>query len=217
VEKRLEAAAVIPRFQRFLFAAMLIAAVIMGIVLIRMRERAHDRLMKAADSQPLNTLSTASTASPPEKITLLVANDLDGSLIPVERSFPMPKDPNARARVLMQKLLEEYAAPKSTHPIANASGVDEVFLMPLQKQKGTSGTGEMAVVNLNAAFVQAQPSGIEPETLTLLSMIATLHANLPQITEVRFLVDGQPKDTLAGHADLTRVYLASDMQAAVRQ
>ncbi|HLH33038.1 MAG TPA: GerMN domain-containing protein [Alloacidobacterium sp.] len=208
----------IPRFQRFLFAAMLIVAVIMGIVLIRMRERAHDRLMRAVDSQPLSILSTPSTAAPPEKITLLVANDLDGSLIPVERSFPMPKDPNARARVLMQKLLEEYAAPKSTHPIANASGVDEVFLMHLKQQKGASNTtAEMAVVNLNGAFVQAQPSGIEPETLTLLSMIATLHANLPQITQVRFLVDGQQKDTLAGHADLTRVYLASDMQAAVRQ
>jgi len=200
---------VIPRFQRFLFGAMLLAAVVMAIVLIRMRERAHDRLMMAADNQPLSTLMST---APVEKITLLVANDLDGSLIPVERSFPMPKDPNARARVLMQKLLEEYAAPKSTHPIANASGVDEVFLMPVPQQQG-----EMAVVNLDSAFVQAQPSGIEPETLTLLSMIATLHANLPQITEVRFLVNGQQKDTLAGHADLTRVYLASDTQTAVRQ
>lgn len=207
----------IPRFQRFLFGAMLLAAVVMAIVLIRMRERAHDRLMMAADSQPLNTLSTALSTAPAEKITLLVANDLDGSLIPVDRSFPMPEDPNARARVLMQKLLEEYAAPKSTHPIANASGVDEVFLMPIPQQKGAiNSAGEMAVVNLNAAFVQAQPSGIEPETLTLLSMIATLHANLPQITEVRFLVDGRQKDTLAGHADLTRVYLASDTQTAVR-
>lgn len=198
----------ISRIQRFLFGVMLLVAVVMAVVLIRMRERAHDRLMAAADSQPLSTPST----EPVEKITLLVANDLDGSLIPVERSFPMPKDPNARARVLMQKLVEEYAAPKSTHPIANASGVDEVFLMPVPQMKGM-----MAVVNLNAAFVQAQPSGIEPETLTLLSMIATLHANLPQITEVRFLVDGQQKDTLAGHADLTRVYLASDTQTAVRQ
>jgi hypothetical protein len=214
VEERLEAAAVIPRFQRFLFGAMLLAAVVMAIVLIRMRERAHDRLMMAADNQPLSTLMST---APVEKITLLVANDLDGSLIPVERSFPMPKDPNARARVLMQKLLEEYAAPKSTHPIANASGVDEVFLMPVPQQKGSGQQGEMAVVNLDSAFVQAQPSGIEPETLTLLSMIATLHANLPQITEVRFLVNGQQKDTLAGHADLTRVYLASDTQTAVRQ
>jgi hypothetical protein len=203
----------IPRFQRLLFGAMLLAAVVMAIVLIRMRERAHDRLMMAVDSPPLSAPSSA----PVEKITLLVANDLDGSLIPVERSFPMPKDPNARARVLMQKLLEEYAAPKSTHPIANASGVEEVFLMPVPQQKGANNAGEMAVVNLNAAFVQAQPSGIEPETLTLLSMIATLHANLPQITEVRFLVDGQQRDTLAGHADLTRSYLASGTQTAVRQ
>lgn len=198
----------IPRFQRILFGAMLLAVVVMAIVLLRMRERAHDRLMMAADNQQLSAPSTA----PVEQITLLVANDLDGSLIPVERSFPMPKNSGGRARVLMQKLLEEYAAPKSTHPIANASGVDEVFLMPVSQPKGL-----MAVVNLSRAFVQAQPSGIEPETLTLLSMIATLHANLPQITEVRFLVDGQQKDTLAGHADLTRVYLASDTQTAVRQ
>jgi Sporulation and spore germination len=214
MEKRLEPAAMIPRFQRFLFAAMLLAAVVMAALLIRMRERAHDRLMMAAESLPLPSPSNA----PVEKITLLVANDLDGSLIPVERSFPMPKDSNARARVLIEKLLEEYSAPKSTHPIATASGVDEVFLMPVQQKDATgNAAGEMAVVNLNAAFVQAQPSGIEPETLTLLSMIATLHANLPQITQVRFLVDGRQKDTLAGHADLTRVYLASDTQTAVRQ
>jgi hypothetical protein len=202
----------IPRAQRILFWAMLLAAVIMAVVLIRLRERAHDRLLAAADSLP----SSAPLNEPVEKITLLVANDVDGSLIPVERSFPLPKDPNARARVLLQKLLEEYAAPKSPHPIASASGVDEVFLMPAPKQ--ADGTvGQMAVVNLNGAFVQAQPSGIEPETLTLLSIIATLHANLPQITEVRFLVDGQQKDTLAGHADLTRAYLASDTETAVRQ
>jgi hypothetical protein len=160
---------------------------------------------------------SAPSDAPTEKIVLLVANDVDGSLIPVERSFPMPKDVNARARVLIQKLLEEYAAPKSPHPIANASGVDEVFLMPVQPKNANANSGQMAVVNLNAAFVEAQPSGIEPETLTLLSIIATLHANLPQIAEVRFLVDGRQKDTLAGHADLTRVYLASDTQTAVRQ
>ena len=28
--------------------------------------------------------------------------------------------------------------------------------------------------------------------------------------QVRFLVDGQPRATLAGHADLTRTYLATE-------
>jgi hypothetical protein len=75
-------------------------------------------------------------------------------------------------------------------------------------------TGLLAVVNLTNSFAQNHPSGIEPETLTLLSMIATLKANLPTVTQVRFLVDGQQQPTLAGHADLTRTYLAAGTQMA---
>ena len=69
---------------------------------------------------------------------------------------------------------------------------------------------ELAVVNLTSAFAASHPSGIEAETLTVLSICGTLHANLPRVTQVRFLVDGQPRATLAGHADLTRTYLAAD-------
>jgi hypothetical protein len=79
--------------------------------------------------------------------------------------------------------------------------------MPLPA--GTAGGGMLAVVNLSSGLLQAHPSGIETETMTLLSLIGTLHANMPEIAQVRFLVDGAPRDTLAGHADLTRTYLAS--------
>jgi len=44
-------------------------------------------------------------------------------------------------------------------------------------------------------------------------MMETLHANLPTVTQVHFLVDGRPRDTLAGHADLTRTYLASEAES----
>ncbi len=70
--------------------------------------------------------------------------------------------------------------------------------------------GELAVINLHSSFVNAHPSGVETESLTLLSMVGTLHANLPQIEQVRFLVDGQPRETLAGHADLLRTYPSRD-------
>ena len=69
---------------------------------------------------------------------------------------------------------------------------------------------ELAVVNLTSSFVSTHPSGLETETLTVLSICGTLHANLPRVTQVRFLVDGQSRATLAGHADLTRTYLTSD-------
>ena len=41
--------------------------------------------------------------------------------------------------------------------------------------------------------------------LTVVSICGTLHANLPRVTEARFLVDGQLRSTLAGHADLSHL------------
>jgi len=68
----------------------------------------------------------------------------------------------------------------------------------------------MAVINLDGSFVDHHPSGILVENLTLLSILGTLHANFPQIAQVRFLVDGHPRETLAGHADLSRTYLTAN-------
>ena len=66
--------------------------------------------------------------------------------------------------------------------------------------------GKLAVVNLHGSFADHHPSGIEAETLTIDSILGTLYANFPLIEQVRFLVDGQPRETLHGHADLLRTY-----------
>ena len=66
--------------------------------------------------------------------------------------------------------------------------------------------GKLAVINLHGSFADHHPSGIEPETLTIDSILQTLGANFPQIEQVRFLVDGGPRETLNGHADLMRTY-----------
>jgi hypothetical protein len=76
--------------------------------------------------------------------------------------------------------------------------------------------GELAVIDLRSTFADQHPSGVEVESLTLLSIIGTLHANLPQIEQVRFLVDGAARETLAGHADLLRTYPSRDTTTAVR-
>jgi Sporulation and spore germination len=201
----------IPRYQRVLLWALLVVSAVMAIVLIRLRERAQDRLQSAADAAPL----TAPDAAPLHDVTLMLANDTDGSLQNAQRRMALPSEPHTRARFLLNQLLAEYAKPGAEHPIAASAGVDDVFLMPLPQ--GTESGGLLAVVNLSSGLTQVHPSGIEPETMTLLSLIGTLHANMPEITQVRFLVDGAAQDTLAGHADLTRTYLAASAQSAVPQ
>jgi hypothetical protein len=201
----------IPRYQKVVFVVLLVVSIVMAVVLVRLRERAHDRLLKGEDIAP----TTAPAIAPAEQATLMIANDLDGTLAPQAQSLPLPKDSGARARALLEKLLEVYASGGSRHPLPVVSrSVEQVFLLPA-KGKGLGQTnGDLAVVNLSGSFADSHPAGIEAETLTIESICQTLHANLPQITEVRFLVDGQTRATLAGHADLTRTYLTTEAVAA---
>jgi hypothetical protein len=198
----------IPRHQKILFSVLLAGALIMAGVLWHLRERAHQRLLAGEDSAP----TKAPAVAPTEQATLLVANDADGSLLVQARSLPLPGDPNARARVLLGELLDLYAAPDAAHPVTGgASGVAQVFLLPVPNSKDSQNSSdELAVVNLTGNFAASHPSGLETETLTVLSICGTLRANLPHVTQVRFLVDGLQRPNLAGHADLTRTYLTAD-------
>lgn len=204
----------IPRHQKVLFALLLLGSLIMAVELWHLRQRAHQRMLSGTDSAP----TRAPEVAPSEPATLVVASDLDGSLTPQARSLPLPTDSEARARVLLGKLLDLYASSDSAHPVpGGASGIAQVFLMPVPAQAAAASpqsTPEaatlLAIVNFTGAFAASHPSGIETESLTIQSICATLRANMPNVAQVRFLVDGQPRDTLAGHVDLTRTYLTAD-------
>jgi hypothetical protein len=208
---------VIPSSQKYLFVILLIASLAMSVVLWQLRERAHQRLIAGQDSAP----TSAPQVAPAEQATLILANDGDGSLRAQAHSLPLPADPGARARAVLGKLLDLYAAPDAAHPVpGGAPSVAQVFLLPaLDLGAGSAAQGsqpnspQLAVVNLTGGFAAGHPSGIQTETLTILSICGTLHANLPRVTQVRFLVDGQQRATLAGHADLTRTYLAAAVPA----
>lgn len=219
----------IPRYQLVIFSVLLLASLGMGGMLWHLRQRAHERLAAGVDSAP----TKAPEVAPAEKATLMVANDDDNSLITQVHSLPLPSDPGSRARAVLGRLLDIYAAPDAAHPVpGGASSVAQVFLLPVAKEANSSGTRrttggarggdagniieasrsgpQLAVVNLTNNFVASHPSGLETETLTVLSICGTIHANLPRVSQVRFLVDGQQRLSLAGHADLTRTYLVSD-------
>ncbi len=225
----------IQRHQRIVFWCLIVCIIGMGVLLAVERQRGRERIeaLAADDETPLD----APTAMA-ETVTLDLANDADGSIAPASRQIALPQDANARARALIDHLIAEYALPGSAHALPPGAAVAEVFLVPLPlvgyttdatstatKDGGFRPTlpvapvdavqakqpgGELAVIDLHSTFVNQHPSGVEVESLTLRSVLGTLHANLPQIEQVRFLVDGQARETLAGHADLLRTYPATD-------
>jgi hypothetical protein len=214
----------IPRHLTIIFSILVVASLIMGVVLFHTLEKAHQRLLAGQDSAP----TKAPEVAPPVQATLMVADDEDDSLRTQTLMLPLPADAGARARAVLGKLLDLYAAQGSTHPVPGGSeSVAQVFLLPENTSRSTNagkakaeaaagvGAGsesgpELAVVNLKESFAASHPSGLETETLTVLSICGTLRANLPRVTAVRFLVDGEVRESLGGHADLTRTYLTSD-------
>lgn len=197
----------IPRYQKVLLWLLLLGSVWTAAYLIRLHARAEDQMAAVADTAPMPVPVEAK----PSDVTLMIADDEDGSLSPVQRQLALPAETTTRAKALLNDLFAEYAKPDSPHSLAAVAAVNDIFLLPVPAAAADSpaDSGQIAVINLNGTFADHHPSGILVETLTLLSILGTLHANLPQITQVRFLVDGQPRETLAGHADLTRTYLTA--------
>ena len=199
----------IPRYQRILFWSLAAGIFLMAAFLLHGCQQAHKRLDALNDATPIAAPTTAST----EDITLYLASDADASIAPTTESLALPEEPAARARALLEHLLAAYALPNSAHPLQSGPAVDEVFLLADSQPGPHAQAGQLAVINLRGSFINNHPSGIQVEALTVQSIIGTLHAALPEITAIRFLVDGQPHDTLAGHADLLRTYPATDTAA----
>jgi hypothetical protein len=77
---------VIPRYQKILFSVLLLASLVMGVALWQLRERAHQRMIAGQDSDPTRAPEVARA----EQATLVVANDIDSSLLTQVHSLPLP-------------------------------------------------------------------------------------------------------------------------------
>ena len=192
-----------PRRLVVVFALLAVAAVALGFYALHLKRKVV-RDEQNANEQQLSV--TPQSNRPPESVTLYVANDNDGSIGKIQVSVPMPVERSERARAALRTLLAQYMKPDSTHAIGKDSDIRQVFLM----DDGT------AIVDTNSAFGDAHPSGVLAEELTVASAVLTLNATDSGITRVKILVNGQERETLAGHADLKRFYEVGSMNQVVK-
>ena len=200
----------IPRYQKILFFVLLVASLGHGRQCSgSLRDRAHKRLLAGETTAPTKAPLTSLR---PNRPRFLVANDADNSLTRRRAPCPCPPIPAPVPAPSSAELLDLYAAPDCHPPCPRRSSLGCPGLPPARsrRHKSCRPRRQLAVVNLTGTFAASHPSGLETESLTVLSICATIHANLPNVAQVRFLVDGQPRPTLAGHADLTRTYLTAE-------
>ena len=193
----------IPRHLVIGVAALLVLVVSMGIYLRNMRRQAAAVDYAAANAAPV----APPPSGPTETVTLYVADDEAGVLRARAAQIPLPGGRQQRAEELLRTLLRIYQQPGSPHPLAAAADVRSIYLV----DPGA------AVIDLNAAFADQHRSSILSEQLTVNSLVETLGVNVPGIHRVNILVEGNKRETLAGHADLTEAFDVLTIEQAGNQ
>lgn len=182
----------IPRHLMIAMGVLVAAALGLTIYALHIR-----KVAKATPVAPVdNRLLAPPIAGPTERVLLFVAHDDDGTLRGESALIPMPSGRQQRAEELLQALLSIYLDKSSPHVLGPGSEIRSVYLVD----------PGVAVIDVNGAFADTHRSGVLVEELTVASLIQTVSANTPGVVKVKLLVDGQPRETLAGHADLSSFY-----------
>jgi hypothetical protein len=193
----------IPRHLMLAVAALLVLVLAMGIYLGQMRRRAMEAQRFSDDARPV----APPASGPTETVTLYVADDALGGLRPKSAQIPLPGGRQQRAEELLRALLRIYQQTGAPHPLAQSADIRSIFLV----DPGA------AVIDLNGAFADQHRSSILGEQLTVNSLVQTLAANVPGINRVKILVDGNTRETLAGHADLSEFFDVSNVGQTLTQ
>jgi Sporulation and spore germination len=182
----------IPR--HLIIGVAILLAITLGMGFYAWRMRSH---VDRSDAAAVNTQPVAPPVSgSSEPVTLYVAYDDAGVLRPKPVRIPLPAGRQERAAEVLRALLNVYLDKFSPHPLGAGSEIRDVYLVD----------PGLAVIDLNAAFADGHRSGVLVEELSVVSLIQTLSANIPGITRVKILVEGNERDTLAGHADLSNFF-----------
>jgi hypothetical protein len=178
----------IPRHFQIAISLLLLSILLIGISLTRMPEQSPASSQSGPAGPPV--------AGKQEQVRVLVAYDYDQALRWRDAEAFMPEDRGLRAREAVRSILSQYLQSPSPHPLGKGADVKDVYWIG----------NDTLVVDMTPQFADGHPSGVLVEQLTLVSLIETLNANVPGISKVKFLVNGQERETLAGHADLMSFY-----------
>ncbi len=112
-----------------------------------------------------------------------------------------------RADQAKQALIELLKGPRSglVSVVPEGTSLKELYLA----EAGT------AYVDLSKEVTSGHPGGVMAERLTIAAVVNTLMYNFPEITRVRLFIDGEPKETLAGHVRISGL-LGRDREMVAR-
>jgi hypothetical protein len=188
---------------------ILCAAVLIGAIYfpaLRKRLKREAQIQQPSTEQARRELAPAiapNTADPTVKAKLFWASgDDESALAPLTVDLALSADPVLRSKQVLNTLL---AGPVDSdlRTLPPDAALLAFYLLP-------DGTG---IADFSEALTTSTPSGILSEQLAVDSILRTLEANVPQVKRLKILIHGQEMDTLAGHVDLTQLFIVNTKAA----
>jgi germination protein M len=146
---------------------------------------------KAAVTAGADGAPAATAAERRITATLYYVSEDGLSLIGVKREVPFGEQVAEQARHIVEMQLQEAPAPLVS-AMPGGTTLRGVFI---------SERGE-AFVDLSGDVSAKHTGGSLDELFTVYTVVNALTVNLPAVSRVQILIDGQEVDTLAGHVDL---------------
>lgn len=175
-----------------------LAILLAALVFIFFRSGGREVILKSGDAAAASAgdKTTQPKAKPTKKVTLFFVRSSDGLLAPEEREI-------AASDSLIQET-EEFIAEIIKGPTGELGAV-----LPAETKLGRiyitrNGT---AYVDFSRELADKHPSGTTAELSTIYAVVDGLAYNFKSIKKVFLLVDGEERETLAGHIGLDRAFL----------
>jgi spore germination protein GerM len=196
------------RWRTRLLAGLATVLVIAAIYFPKLKRKVKTsaQIAQPSEEQARRELTTATPINPEDpkvKASMFWASDEDESaLSPITVDLALSPAAVLRAKQVLNTLL---AGPVNSdlRTLPADAALLAFYLLP-------DGTG---VADFSEALGTSTPSGIQSEQRAVNSITRTLEANVPQIKRLKILIHGQEVDTLAGHLDLTQLFIVNTKAA----
>lgn len=117
------------------------------------------------------------------------------ALVGEMRNIALPESPGAAIPVVVRELMKGPATPAGARLFPADTVVRGAYLLP----------GGTVIVDLGGStLTQGWGAGSHHELMAVYSLVQTVTANFADARRVRFVINGAPAETLAGHVSLAR-------------
>jgi hypothetical protein len=155
----------------------------------RVRSMVNERETEENPFKPPTQPLYAPTDPPMTVKIFFPSASADPLLVAAEQTVFKSAEVANRARQILQKLQEGPRVDAMLPPLPKEAKVQDLFI----SEQGT------AFIDFSDAIATAHPGGVLNELATIYSIVDSLTYNLPEIKQVKILVGGVEKETLAGH------------------